>query len=864
MSSRSRRRAAAHLALVSVLVLAVLPGSGVAQGAVAPGGTTRVSQDQNGGQWTGASTEPAVTPDGRYAVFLTTQNADPLDNSPTSQTDAYAVDRRTGKTSLVGIANASPVGTVDPGNGQSVFGASTTRVSVSDDGRYVAVLTNAVGVDAQQSPPAGVDVYLCDRDTDNDGVYDEFDAALNRRETYCTYVGDPNALSAPSDPTATRATEPKVSGDGSVVVWVAPGKGGSMRAVGLTRDQTGRVQPPAAADFADYAGSLGFTHWPTTSRDGDYVVVSADYTEDSPPGAVFGYTPATGQLERVDVGPDGQWLKGTLVDRRVAVSADGMTIAFDWRDTGTDTQVYVVDLDPDDDGVRWTQNNGEPFRSTLVSRKTDGTPGTGGSPSLSADGRYVAFLTAAAGMHDGADLGDAPPCGYPGLSDDSLTTCQVVVRDVVVDVQREADGLGRLPAALASVQAVCGGPPQCGTLLPNYLPALTGTGAEVLFQSSESTLAGSDTNGVADVYSRRFTPSAGVAGGALPDTVVGAASSVVATVSHTGFGPLPLGQPVVTGPDAGDFALEQNQTCAGTTLYETGQCLVTVRFTPTASGNRTATLSLRDPGGAEIATYGLNAVGVAPDQPTPTPTPTGEPDQPNPDQPQPEEPQPDEPQPDQPEDPAAAGVLAVDDAQAAFGESPVGATSPPRTLVFTNRGGQPLDLTGASLLPTLPGGTAYPGDYAVTSDGCAARVLEAGESCAVSVTHTPAGAGRRDALLRVTTADGQAPALLLTGAGVAVSLAVSPAVTRPGRVVLVTATGLPANTAVSVVLAPDGLTVPARTDAAGRFTASYPVGREAETGVFPVQVRSTTGQVLASTSLLVATTTAKPPDFAGR
>jgi hypothetical protein len=209
-------------------------------------------------------------------------------------------------------------------------------------------------------------------------------------------------------------------------------------------------------------------------------------------------------------------------------------------------------------------------------------------------------------------------------------------------------------------------------------------------------------------------------------------------------------------------------------------------------------------------------------------------------------------------------VLAVDAGQAAFADQAVGVTSAPLDVVFTNRGGSPLDLVGAAVGQDLPGGTAYPGDYRIVTDGCAARSLGGGDSCVVTVVHTPGGVGRRDALLAVTSRDGQSAAVLLTGTGIASGVTVSPAVTRPGRVVRVIGTALSRDTAVTVVLRPAGLPVAAMTDGAGGFAVAYPVERNAAVGRFAVDVVGAGGQVLATGTLLIVRPSAEPPGFANR
>src|SRR5215207_2063884 len=80
--------------------------------------------------------------------------------------------------------------------------------------------------------------------------------------------------------------------------------------------------------------------------------------------------------------------------------------------------------------------------------------------------------------------------------------------------------------------------------------------------------------------------------GDLGDVVVGARSPVVyvPVTAMTGatFATTP---PQPTGPDAGQFTLPVN-TCAGATLPAGASCFVGVRFAPTSTGLKTASVVL--------------------------------------------------------------------------------------------------------------------------------------------------------------------------------------------------------------------------------------------------------------------------------
>lgn len=96
----------------------------------------------------------------------------------------------------------------------------------------------------------------------------------------------------------------------------------------------------------------------------------------------------------------------------------------------------------------------------------------------------------------------------------------------------------------------------------------------------------------------------------------------------------------------------------------------------------------------------------------------------------------------------------------AFGPVTTGTVGAAESITVTNAGSAPLSVTGASLSGTAPG------DFAVSSSGCAAPVAPGG-SCALSVRFAPKATGARSATLTLSSNSTQAPSVSLTGVGVA-------------------------------------------------------------------------------------------------
>src|SRR5574340_664813 len=72
----------------------------------------------------------------------------------------------------------------------------------------------------------------------------------------------------------------------------------------------------------------------------------------------------------------------------------------------------------------------------------------------------------------------------------------------------------------------------------------------------------------------------------------------------------------ITGSNAGDFA--QSNSC-GSSLATNASCTINVTFTPTASGARTASISVTDNASGSPQTVSLTGTGLAPAA-TPSPS----------------------------------------------------------------------------------------------------------------------------------------------------------------------------------------------------------------------------------------------------
>ena len=136
---------------------------------------------------------------------------------------------------------------------------------------------------------------------------------------------------------------------------------------------------------------------------------------------------------------------------------------------------------------------------------------------------------------------------------------------------------------------------------------------------------------------------------------------------------------------SGDFA--QTSTC-GSSIAANGSCTVSVKFTPTATGSRTGTLTVN--AGGVTNSVSLSGTGTSS---------------------------------------GGSATLAASPSSLSFGNQAVGSTSAAQTVTVTNTGGAAASVSSVSAT----------GPFASTST-CGASIA-AGASCTVSVTFTPTAAG---------------------------------------------------------------------------------------------------------------------------
>ncbi len=187
----------------------------------------------------------------------------------------------------------------------------------------------------------------------------------------------------------------------------------------------------------------------------------------------------------------------------------------------------------------------------------------------------------------------------------------------------------------------------------------------------------------------------------------------------------------ISGTNKSDFAIvPTGTTCinSATLAVSTGACNVILTFTPSASGARTATLTVTDNANPTTQTVTLNGMGIAP----------------------------------------AASVPA----SLSFGNQLVSVVSAPQTVTLTNTGTASLTIATVVIDPA----SADPADFAIASGagttciaGATISSTAGSNTCTVALKFTPGAVGARSATLKFTDnsndTTGSVQSVSLTGTG---------------------------------------------------------------------------------------------------
>ena len=430
------------------LWLAVVSGN-----AFAVGHTTRVSVATGGVQGSGNSSDVSLSADGRYVAFPS-DASNLVAGDTNNSNDVFVHDRLTKQTTRVSVTTNGTQGNGNSGN-----------ASISADGRYVAFTSiNRLVVGDTNNKN---DIFVHDRLTKqttrvsvatggaqgNDG---SFSPSLNADGRYVAFSS-----------VASNLVAGDTNGNDDVFVHDR-----------LTKQTTRVSVPMGGLEGFGYFGSGS----PSLSADGRYVafasddnkLVAGDTNETwyfAPANDVFVYDRLTGQTTRVSVYSGGS--QAYEPSHVPSISADGRYVAF-----GTYSNLVAEDTNGTFDTFVHDRLTKQTTRVSVATNGAQGNSSSGPtfpnpySSSLSADGRYVAFTSVASNLV----AGDTNNGKGDAFVHDRLTKQTT-----------------RVNVATNGVQ---------GNNIYSPSPSLSADGRYVAFYSDANNLVAGDTNNAVDVFVR--------------------------------------------------------------------------------------------------------------------------------------------------------------------------------------------------------------------------------------------------------------------------------------------------------------------------------------------------------------------------
>ncbi len=339
-------------------------------------GTERVSVDSSGTQADGASggegRPPTISPDGRFVAFGS-DAANLVSGDTNGRSDVFVRDRQTATTERVSVATGG-----NEGNDSS--GASGP-VAVSTDGRFVAFASDASNLVSGDTNGRS-DVFVRDRQT-----------ATTERVSVATGGTEGDGYS----------DSPAMSADGRYVAFesaasnLVTGDTNAGMDVFVRDRQTGattRVDTDSSGGEAD-----GQSTSPAISADGRYVAFSSAASnlvsgDSNSTSDVFVKDTQTGAIVRASVsGAGGQ---GDGASDSVAIDGAGDRVSF--RSFSTTLVAGVGDSSNGEIYVRNLAAGTTILASTTEVLAPVTLGAVPGRNAISADGRYVAFTSNAAGV----------------------------------------------------------------------------------------------------------------------------------------------------------------------------------------------------------------------------------------------------------------------------------------------------------------------------------------------------------------------------------------------------------------------------------------------------------------------------------
>ena len=401
--------------------------------------TKLVSKKTGGAQADDASRLACASANGRFVVFRS-DATNLVNNDNNDDTDIFVHDRKTKKTKRVSVSS------------QGVEGDSTSYdPAISANGRYVVFASGADNLVNGDTGKAH-DIFLHDRKTKK-----------TRRVSVRSNGKEANSSSF----------EPSISANGRIVAYTSNASNlvngdTNNRADVFTYDRitrkTRRVSIKSNGKQGDESSGRA-----AVSADGRFIAFISDAkklvkNDTNARSDAFVHDRKAGKTSRVSRSSSGaQANDGT---GEVVISGSGRYVAFESKATnlagtdanGTQTDIFVHD--------RKTK------KTKLASKSSGGTQGdqASGDPSISANGRWVAFESQAENLVGG----------------DTNSKIDIFVHDRKNKKTRRVS----VPSGGGQAQDSSG------------FPSISGDGRFVAFESNAPNLVGTDANGTTDIFLR--------------------------------------------------------------------------------------------------------------------------------------------------------------------------------------------------------------------------------------------------------------------------------------------------------------------------------------------------------------------------
>ncbi|MEK7611792.1 MAG: hypothetical protein AAB407_00365, partial [Patescibacteria group bacterium] len=406
--------------------------------------TTRVSVDSNGIEADWHSSLPSISADGRYVAFESiATNLVPGDTN--FDMDIFVNDQQTGKTTRVSVDSQG-------NQGLGIQGVDISEnPSISADGRYVVFGSYDINLVPGDTNLA-VDIFVHDQQTEK-----------------TTRV----SVSSNGSQGNSSSEEPSISGDGRYVAFwssasnLVPGDTNGKWDVFLHDQQTGETTRVSVDSQGNEANGHSFGKT-SISADGRYIAFQSSASNLVPNdtnglGDVFVHDCQTGETTRLSIDSNGNQGNNSSSSSSSSISANGKYVAFSSsasnlvpNDTNGATDTFV--------------HNRETGGTTRVSIDSNGNQGNSFSnfPSMSADGRYVAFTSNTSNL----------------ISNDTNGKLDVFVHD------RQTGGTTRVSVDSNGNQGNNA----------SYSSSISADSRYVAFISEAFNLVPNDTNGSSDVF----------------------------------------------------------------------------------------------------------------------------------------------------------------------------------------------------------------------------------------------------------------------------------------------------------------------------------------------------------------------------